>query len=104
MASAGADDAAGFRGAHVKGVQRELVRRPAGASGSASAFTPAGLDLKLDMACYRRVRHAVLRCPYDGRYDLDRSCWPPLRKRQKITGLSLAAVIVLVELIVTMWL
>ncbi len=82
-----------------------LVRtfQRAGAIGPASARTPAELGLKPDMAWYQLVGHAVLRCPGDGRYYLDLPSWLRLRKRQRITGLFMAAVIVLL-MVLWLWL
>lgn len=75
----------------------------AGAVGSTSARTPAELGLKPDMAWYQLVGRAVLRCPAEGCYYLDRSRWLRLRKRRQITGLVMAAVIVVI-LVLVLWL
>ncbi|MFC4528936.1 hypothetical protein ISN76_18015 [Dyella halodurans] len=83
------------QGAIVRSFER------AGATGSASARTAAELGLKPDMAWYQLVGRAVLRCPGAGRYYLDRPSWLRLRKRRRITGLWLAAVIVL---LIVLWL
>ncbi len=83
------------QGAIVRSFER------AGATGSASARTPAELCLKPDMAWHQLVGRAVLRCPGEGRYDLDRPSWLRLRKRRRITGLLMAAVIVL---FIALWL
>lgn len=79
------------------GIVRTFER--AGAIGSASARTPAELGLKPDMAWYQLVGQAVLRCPGDGRYYLDRPRWLRLRKRRRITGQFMASVIVLLMLL-----
>ena len=73
----------------------------AGATGSASARTATELGLKPDMAWYQLVGSAVLRCPGEGRYSLDRPSWFRLRRRRRITGLWMAAVIVL---LMALWL
>jgi hypothetical protein len=75
----------------------------AGALGSTSARTAAELGLKPDMAWYQLIARAVLRCPGEGRYYLDRPNWLRLRKRRRITGLVMAAVIVVV-LALLLWL
>jgi hypothetical protein len=102
-ASSVQQESAMFLTALVMRKQRAIVRsfERAGAFGSASARTPVELGLKPDMAWYQLVGHAVLRCPGSGRYYLDLPSWLRLRKRRRITGLVMAAVIVL---LMTLWL
>jgi hypothetical protein len=94
-----------FFTAWVRRRQGAIVRtfEQAGAVGSTSARTPAELGLKPDMAWYQLIGRAVLRCPAEGRYYLDRLNWVRLRKRRRITGLIVAAVIVVI-LAFALWL
>lgn len=65
--------------------QRALVRtfEQAGATSVAEARTAEQLGLQPGMAWYRLVAQAVLRCPGEGRYFLDRGNWQRLRQRQR---------------------
>ncbi|WP_430391523.1 hypothetical protein [Dyella sp. 20L07] len=85
--------------------QRAIVHtlERAGATGPATARTPAELGVQPGMAWYQLIGHAVLRCPGEGRYYLDPPSWQRLRHRRKITAMVASAVILLV-LVLLVWL
>ncbi|WP_266159486.1 hypothetical protein [Dyella silvatica] len=83
--------------------QRSIVRsfEQAGAIDGASARSPEQLGVRAGMAWYQLVGLAVLRCPGEGRYYLDRANWLRLRQRRRKTALivGLALLILLAALV-----
>lgn len=73
--------------------QRKLVRafEQAGATSVDRARTAEELGLQPGMAWYRLVAQAVLRCPAEGRYFLDRTNWQRLRRRRRVLMLAFLA-------------
>lgn len=69
--------------------QRSIVRtlEQAGAIDGVTARTPEQLGVRPGMAWYQLVGLAVLRCPGEGRYYLDRPNWLRLRQRRRKTAL-----------------
>lgn len=83
--------------------QRKIVRafQRAAATTAATACKPEQLGLKQGMAWYQLVRHAVLRCPGEGRYFLDMANWQRLRQRRQRVALGVMAI--LLGLLALMW-
>ncbi|WEN15229.1 hypothetical protein PY254_00675 [Rhodanobacter sp. AS-Z3] len=75
--------------------QHAIVRafERAAATTAGTACGPDQLGLKQGMAWYQLVQHAVLRCPGEGRYFLDRANWQRLRKRRQRVALGIAAIL-----------
>lgn len=75
--------------------QRAIARafERAAATTPTTACRPEQLGLKQGMAWYQLLRHAVLRCPGDGRYFLDTANWQRLRKRRQRMALGLLAIL-----------
>jgi hypothetical protein len=75
--------------------QRMIVRafRRAAATTASTACNPEQLGLKQGMAWYQLVRHAVLRCPGEGRYFLDMANWQRLRQRRQRVALGITAIL-----------
>lgn len=57
----------------------------------ATARTPEQMVLNRGMAWHQLVRHAVLRCPGEGRYFLDVTNWQRLRRRRHHLALIITA-------------
>ena len=83
--------------------QRAIVQtlEQAGATDAAVARTPEQLGVRPGMAWYQLVGLAVLRCPGEGRYYLDRAKWLWLRQRRRkmALGVGLAVIVLLLGLL-----
>jgi hypothetical protein len=84
--------------------QKRIVQafERAAATTPGTAQTPAQLDIKQGLAWGQLVRHAVLRCPGEGRYFVDMANWQRLRRLRRriaisiISGLLIVLAVVLV--------
>jgi hypothetical protein len=84
--------------------QRALVRafEHAGATSAAQARRAEELGLKPGMAWHHLVGRAVLRCPGEGRYFLDRANWQRLCRRRRVNAFAvIAGLLVLLGLVLT---
>ncbi|HEY0198350.1 MAG TPA: hypothetical protein VGC19_07395 [Rhodanobacter sp.] len=78
--------------------QKRIVRafERAVATTPAMAQTPEQLGLEQGLAWGQLVRHAVLRCPGEGRYFLDMPNWQRLCRLRRRIAWSIIAVLLIV--------
>ncbi|WP_158882720.1 hypothetical protein [Rhodanobacter sp. L36] len=72
----------------------------AAATTPGTAQTPQQLGIKQGLAWGQLVRHAVLRCPGEGRYFVDISNWQRLRRLRRRIAISIISALLIVLAVV----